>query len=205
MKIISLLGNCQMVTLCFYLQQLLDPSEYKINWLLYDPEFSRHLGSWSYKCKNKILKYEDSIDEIRRSDYIIYQEVIYSNISNPMVIEKLKKKITEIIKLPSIFLDINNYEASLEELKLRENKLMVNLKVSEIFERNRHRNVEELLLTKNHPTTFFFMELLKEIALKLNVPFFSDEIVECFMKDRNYMELPHYTPTKHPKKICHTI
>ena len=57
MKIISLIGNCQTVTLCFYLQQMLDPNRFQINWLKYGNEFDRHLGPWSQKCENKILKY----------------------------------------------------------------------------------------------------------------------------------------------------
>ena len=59
-----------MVTLCFYFQQLLDPREYKVNWLKYGSEFDRHLGSWSRKCKNKILNYYEAINEMKDSDII---------------------------------------------------------------------------------------------------------------------------------------
>ena len=202
MKILSLIGNCQMVTLCFYLQQLLDPSEYKVNWLSYGPEFEIHLGKWSQKCQNKIRSHDDSIKELHQSDFVLYQEVKSSKIANPAIIGMYKKNTTQVYKFPSVYLDFGSYEASIKELKFREINGSVDIKASEIFERNRHKTKNELMLTTNHPTTYFFMEFLRIIASKLNFSFFTDEMVKCFMNDNNYMELPPYFPTRLPKIIC---
>lgn len=203
MKIISLIGNCQTVSLCFYLQQLLDPNMYKVNWLLYGTEFRVHLGSWSMKCTNKVLAYDKIISEIQQSDIIIYQEVASSNFSNPLALYSLKKNSTQLIKLPSIYLEKQIYNESLLELKKREELKKVDIKVSEIFEKYKQLDYEQLMLTKYHPTTFLFIELLKILAEMIKIPFYSDEMIDCFMKDTNYMQLPPYYPPKGPRVICH--
>lgn len=70
---IIFIGNCQMVSLCYFFQLLLRNNN--IFWLLYGEEFKQHLGSWSNKCKNKILDYNLSIELIKNSDFIIYQDI----------------------------------------------------------------------------------------------------------------------------------
>ena len=52
---ITFIGNCQMVSLCFYMQQLFkNDKNYNIAWVLYSNYFIKHLGNWSIKCNNKI-------------------------------------------------------------------------------------------------------------------------------------------------------
>ena len=133
MKFISLIGNCQTVTLCFYLQQMLDPTRFQISWLLYGNEFNRHLnGQWSKKCLNKIRSYDNIVLEIKRSDYIIYQQVSTSNsnFSNQVILSSMVKKSCKLLKMPSIYLDKKNYDNSLENLRQRENMLEVDLNIS---------------------------------------------------------------------------
>ena len=74
--IITFIGNCQMLTLCFYFQQLLNNNN-NIYWILYGEEFKQHLyiTNWSDKCLNKILDYDKSIQIIKNSDIIIYQNI----------------------------------------------------------------------------------------------------------------------------------
>jgi hypothetical protein len=71
---ITFIGNCQILSLCFYFQQLLNENNY-ICWLLYGEEFKQFLGDWSMKCKNQITDYYDAIQKIKDSDIIIYQNI----------------------------------------------------------------------------------------------------------------------------------
>lgn len=70
---ITFIGNCQTTSLCFYFQELL--GDYNIYWLLYDNQFIKHLNEWSDKVKNKIINYDISLDIIKNSDVIVYQEI----------------------------------------------------------------------------------------------------------------------------------
>jgi hypothetical protein len=182
MNIISLIGNCQTLTLCFYLQQLLN-SSYEINWLLYHQSFKRHLGSWSNKCGNRIL------------DYNTYQEVQCSEFSREIILQDLKKPNCKLIKLPSIYLDYKNFDISIKNLEEREKKLNVDIIVSKKL---KSWFPKELMLTVFHPKTFLFLEIIRDITFILNTTFFEQEKVNHFLKDDNFMQLPSY---RHPSNV----
>jgi dTDP-4-dehydrorhamnose 3,5-epimerase len=71
--IISFIGNCQTIALCILLQRLLRKKPYLIVWLLYGDEFKEH--DWSLKCMNSFTEYEESLEQIKLSDVIIFQEI----------------------------------------------------------------------------------------------------------------------------------
>lgn len=78
--IITFIGNCQTVTLCYFFQLLLsDNNNYKIYWISYSDQFIKHLNEWSNKCENKITDYNGSIQIIKNSDVIIYQNISLSS------------------------------------------------------------------------------------------------------------------------------
>lgn len=193
MNVMSLIGNCQTVTLCFYLQQLLSPANYSVNWLMYGNDFRQHLGKWSYKCNNKILDYDVIISKIKESDVIIYQEIssYISNFSRTDVLKTLAKPSCKMIKIPSMWFNYSQFEDSMDEIKKRENSLNVDIKFSTIVEKFPGK---KLMLTVNHPNTFLFLEFLKEITTTLNLTFFSKEQIDYFLKDDNFMHLPPYIP-----------
>jgi hypothetical protein len=116
---ITFIGNCQTASLCFYFQQLLGSNN--ISWVLYGNEFLPHLGNWSNPIKNKIINYDESIQVIKTSDVIIYQE-ISTNRSLFCSTEKLESY--KLIKFPSIYLDYLNYDASILELKNEKQQIM---------------------------------------------------------------------------------
>lgn len=183
---ITFIGNCQSVSLCFYFQQLLDCN---IQWVMYGEEFREHLGFWSKKVLNKIIDYEKSLDIIKRSDVIVFQEICKdkSLFSNTDTLQTIKKDSCKLIKIPSIFLNYSNYDLSIEELKTREKENKVDVTISDIFERHRtHR----LMLTPCHPNTFLFLEVVNEICKILNIDSFSETKRNMFLKDTNYMKLP---------------
>jgi hypothetical protein len=181
---ITFIGNCQTVSLCFYFQQLL--KEYNICWLLYNEDFKIHLGNWSEKCKNKIVDENISIQHVENSDIIIYQ-VIENTIFNTCNLLKYKKDSCKLIKIPSIYLIYEDFDNSINNLIEREIKNNVDVKVSNIFLLFKNTN---LMLSCNHPTTFLFMEIIKQLCLFINIDFFKEEQYNIFLKNENYMELP---------------
>jgi len=183
---ITFIGNCQMLSLCFYFQQLLPEST--ISWCLYGDEFRPHVVKYSDKCKNKILDFDKSIEQIKQSQIILYQEIAKekSPFSNSITLHELAPT-AQFIKLPSIYLEYAKYDTSIIELEKRELEKEVDIKVSEIF--NKYRT-QTLMLTVFHPNTFLFLEVVKEICERLKIDYFSEDQRKRFLEKNNYMELP---------------
>ena len=203
MRNIGFIGNCQMIGLCFYLQELLG-NKYNIRWCLYTEKFKPslykrriidnlgrkiELKHWADKCRNKIIRYDDSMNFVKSCDVIIYQKISIqtSKFFNEENILKIKKPDAKLIKLPSIFINYKNYDRSLLELQKRENQNNVDIFVSQIIDKNKPTNI---MLSINHPTTFLFLEILKEICIILKINFFTNDQYLFFMKNMNFMELP---------------
>jgi hypothetical protein len=185
---ITFIGNCQTLSLCFYFQQLLNENN-NICWVLYDEEFKQHLGDWSVKCKNKIIDYDKSIQKIKDSDIIVYQniDVNKSLFSNTNTLRELTNNSCKLIKIPSIHLVYNDFDNSIKELINRENKNNVDIIISNIIYNFKDKN---LMLTCCHPKTFLFMEIIKLLCNLLNYNFFTEEQYNNFLKNENFMELP---------------
>jgi len=187
---ITFIGNCQTVGLCFYFQKMLNSrSLYNVAWVSYGEDITQHLGNWSLKCENKITDYENSIQRIKDSDVIVYQNVAVekSLFSNTQTLRKIKKNTCKIIQIPSIYLIYDDFENSIVELIRRENKNNVDVRVSKILMKFRHEN---LMLTSWHPSTFLFLEITKELCKMINLTFFRQGIYNYLLKNSNYMELP---------------
>lgn len=144
---------------------------------------------WSDKCKNKILQNDVSINFIKSCDVIIYQKINIqtSKYFNEENILKIKKPEAKLIKVPSIFINYKDYDKSLLELQRRENINNVDIFVSQIIDKNKSKNI---MLSINHPTTFLFLEVLKEICIILKINFFTNDKYLYYMKNKNFMELP---------------
>lgn len=185
---IIFIGNCQTLALCFYFQKLLTENK-NICWVLYGEEFRPCIGNWSVKCENKILDYDNSIQKIRDSDIIIYQEIdIHKSVfSNTNYLMQITKNNCKLIKIPSVYLIYDDFDNSIEKLIQRENENNVDVKVSNLFYKFRDNN---LMLTCFHPKTQLFMEIIKILCDLLNYNFFPDCEYNNFLKNENYMELP---------------
>ena len=168
--IITFIGNCQTLALCFYFQELLNDTE-NIRWVLYGDEFTRHVYGYAFRCKNLIGDGETIINQLQKSDVIIYQEIVKekSLFSNQHTLEIISKKGCKLIKIPSVYLDYQNCESSIKELQLREEKNNVDIKVSLILQKYLDKNP---MLSEDHPTTQIFMDMIKEICAILNIDFF---------------------------------
>jgi hypothetical protein len=178
-----------MVSLCFYFQQLLKSKNYNICWVLYGEEFKKHLCKWSIKCKNKILDYDNSIDKVKNSDIIIYQNISLDKtlFSNTKILQKIKKNTCKLIQLPSIYLFYDDFDNSIKNLISRENKNNVDIRVSNILYKYKKHN---LMLTYQHPNTFLFLKIIKSLCTILNIDFFTKEQYTKYLTNDNYMELP---------------
>jgi hypothetical protein len=185
---ITFIGNCQTVSLCFYFQQLLFNCN-NIQWVLYGDEFKMHLNEWSHKTENKIINYDISIDVIKKSDVIIYQEISKekSLFSNTETLQSIKKESCRLIKIPSIYFDYSNYDSSMKELKKREIINKVDISVSDILEKYKER---KLMITIDHPNTFLFLEIVNELCRILNINTFTTFMRDLFLENNNYMGLP---------------
>jgi len=185
---ITFIGNCQIVSLCFYFQQLLNENN-NIYWVLYGDEFIEHMGDWSIKCKNKIIDYNDSIQKIKDSDIIIYQniDINKSSFSNTKILHEITKRGCKLIQISSIYLIYEDFDNSIKELINRENKNNVDIKISNILYNFKDSN---LMLTYSHPNTFLFMEIIKLLCNLLDYNFFTDEQYNNFLMNENYMDLP---------------
>ena len=186
---ITFIGNCQTLSLCFYFQQLLNNKNYIISWICYGEEFKPHINEWSNKCRNKIIDYNVSIETIKISDIIIYQNIDEnkSSFSNTKELENLKKTSCKLILFPCIYLIYNDFDNSIKELINRENKNNVDIKVSNILSKFKSKN---LMLSCHHPSTFLFMEIIKLLCVLINVDFFTEDQYINFLKNENYMQLP---------------
>ena len=132
---ITFIGNCQMLSLCYFFQQLLHSKNYNIFWIAYSEDFKKHLGHWSNKCKNKITDNNISIKQIKNSDIIIYQNVKINQtvFAYTEKLNELKKDTCRLIQISSIYLIYEEYDNSIEKLQNRENINNPNIKVSYIF------------------------------------------------------------------------
>jgi len=187
---ISFIGNCQTVGLCFYMQQLKNIKEYNIYYLCYGDEFKPHLERWSDKVNNKIIEQYEAIEIIKNSDFIIYQEIDISKscFSNYNKLCELKNQSCKLIKIPSIYLNYNDYENSLKELQNREISKNVDITVSNIIEKSKN---DKIVFGINHPTTFLFLEIIKELCMILDINFFEKCEYDKYIENFNYMELPY--------------
>lgn len=185
---ITFIGNCQLISLCYYFQQLLESLDCNICWVLYGDEFRPYLDEWSNKVQNKIVDYVEGIHTIQTSDIIIYLEIsnAKSLFCNTEALRILKKDSCKLIKLPYIYLDYTNYESSLKELIEREMKHDVDITVSDILDNHKERILVRLI---NHPTTFLFLEVVDKICKLLNIDTFSSAQRNIFLQDDNYMQL----------------
>jgi hypothetical protein len=188
---ITFIGNCQKVSLCFYFQQLLNSSDYNICYIVSNKEFISNLGDWSDKCINKITNECEAIQRIKDSDIIIYRDfrIETSKYSNTTTLKKIKKISCKLINIPYISLGNAHCDYSIKKLINEENIHNVDIKVSDILYKFQHTNIK-LMLSLSHPTTFLFMEIVKNICTLLNLEFFTEEQYNKFLENENYMKLP---------------
>ena len=134
---------------------------------------------------NKILDYDSSIEKIKNSDIIIYQNIKLSRslFCNTETISQIAKKDCRLIQIPSIYLIYDDYDNSIKELRRRETLNNVDVLVFDKF-----KDIN-LLRGQNDPKTLLFMEIIQKLCLLLNINFFKDDLYNFFMQNDNFMGL----------------
>jgi hypothetical protein len=191
MILIGIIGNCQMLSLCFFLQKWLGNQGYDIRWICYSDEFQQHFGVWSDKCKKKILNPFTGIDFLKRCDYIVYQHIKKetSLFFHYNALLTYKKDSCKMISVSKIYITKDNTEESLDKLKNLDKEEANTIQVSNILDKH-NNNLPLLLLNKWHPTTFLFLEIMKELCTLMDAPFLSQSIYQSLIKQPNIMGLP---------------
>lgn len=179
-----------MLSLCYFLQELKPKPFSTISWAAYSPLFHRHLGQWSKKCKNLVLDTQKTLSHIRLSDVIVYQQCksTKSSYCNSEYLEKMKKRSCRLIQISSIYVDIPNFDSSIQDMVDRENTNNPTLRVSDLLKH--FYGKKDTMLNKNHPNTFLLLEIVKELSVMLKVPFFKNPEYNRFLTKRNWMQLP---------------
>ena len=193
MKYITFIGNCQLLCLCFFFQELLNDTNHIVKWICYGNEFVRaSQRKWAQKCKDRVYDYNEAIELIKLSDVIIFQEVCLekSLFCNKNTLTSLIKKDCNLVLLPSIHINYRNYNHSLKELQRREQLNDVDITVSDIIIKHKRENLMVNATSIKHPGTLFFMEIMKKICCHLNIQFFSKQKYNSFIKKKNFMKLP---------------
>ena len=194
---IGFVGNCQLLSLCFFTQFLLkENQEYTVRYISYDNTFNIHIDKWSDKCNNKILDYSEGIEYLMKCDYIIYNKIKKdtSIFFNTECIESYAKQNCKLISITSIYIQIEKYYQDISELLYRDITLNNTIKISTIiYEYMKDKelvNIKDLLITKNHPTTFLFLIIINKLCEIIEISSYSKEVFDLLIKNNNIMELP---------------
>jgi len=185
---IAIIGNCQMLSTAFYLQQNTD--KYLIKWCLYSESFIRHLGRWTDKCNDiMILDVNDCIEFIKEADIIICQKLSLnaSKYFNYNLILTYIKQNCKIITIPSIYCDMNDFDNSIKELQKRELENNNDILVSKIIIKNKNNYP---MITINHPTTIIFITIVNIIFTLINHPKICPYLRNYYLEKSNFIELP---------------
>jgi hypothetical protein len=205
MKQIVGIGNCQVLSLLYYIKSLLHLNdEYTFTYCLtkqirdsYDAITSYMYNNSIYQTINFVDDDKKIIETVKNADILIYQriDIIWGSIEFNNNADSIK------IHIPSIYFDafFNNaidFATSVTELTSRENKNNVDIIISD-FIVNNHEKVR-LFFSKNHPTTIIFLHLLYKICEKIHVNCEIDykNLLKNSIFNLNYTNLPGFDPYK---------
>jgi hypothetical protein len=190
MKKIAFVGNCQLLTLSFYLQHLLrNNKDYCVRWVCYSDNFIPHLtGTWDACSKNKITNANEGVEFVKDCDYIFYNPIKdeTSTFFSTNKLKDIKKESAELYEIISMCLDYNDLDNSINHLKDLDKDNEIQL--SAIIEEYKH-DLSKICLTFNHPTTLCFLKLTKEISRVMNIDYYNDNDLTELSKHRSYTGL----------------
>jgi hypothetical protein len=189
---ISLIGNCQMKGLAWYIQQL--DSNFDVKYIYTDIGMAPFAKKNFFKGKPTptIINVKASQNRLLESDYIIYQPIRPSRIKdfNYEDIQKYKTK-SQLISIGCFYcqnptkeiVDKKQYEekTGLLGMKQRADKFKLDIQVHKIIELHGVGAVS----TNNayHPKALYFIELVREICVKTGWSYYSDEQYNQYLRE----------------------
>ena len=191
---IGFVGNCQTLGLLFFFKDLVRDLNYELKWICY----REPLPNWKiirraktiFDCEQNIIQdIEEKINYLKKCNYIIYQpikEETSINFNFKKILSYSNKN-CKLISFITIFITKNrNFKKQIKELSRREQYYNTNIKISN-FLKNYEGNCEKIMLSRNHPTTITFLELIKQICNIININFFDD--TSKYLKNINFIHL----------------
>jgi len=188
---ISLIGNCQMKSLVWYIQQL--NSDFDVKYIYTDIGMGPFAKKNSFKGKSTptIINTKASQNRLLESDYIIYQPIKPSRIKdfNYEDIQKYNTK-CRLISIGCFYcqkptkemVDRKQYEekTGLLGMKQRAQKFKLDIHAHKIIE----LHGVDAVSTNNayHPKALYFIELVREICIKTGWSYYSDEQYNQYLK-----------------------
>lgn len=172
-KRFALIGNCQTAAICKYIREL--PDDHMAFWICPDSYINQ---TWikderifgSEQVKFHIFEDSKKREIIQTSDVLIYQP----NFTSLQLISENSSHNQFKIGIPPIL--VNSKEFMIE----KEEKYSTKIKVSEIIKK--HKDKVLYIRQENHPSTFLYLEILKEICSILGVRFFNQQSYDEIIK-----------------------
>jgi hypothetical protein len=174
---IALYGNCQTRALFFYIKKL-QPNA-NIKWICPDLAFDKKVHVWAHtqefegKFVESLYNVDKSIDFIKQSDVVIYQNIdtARSPQINQDIIKKHAKQNVDLISISSYYYD-SSLKNPLDGMISRESKLKVSISSVELIIKN--SNIHSMEQVHNHPNVHYFIDLCESICSMINWKQFSE-------------------------------
>lgn len=179
---ITLLGNCQTKALSWYIAQL--GQNVDVKWISIEP-FLKNWGpnpDFFGKSINVITDTQEGIKRLQSSDYVIFQH-IQINTSDNYNTDQLKKHVTrgKLISISSMYYNPTDpAQIYLKGMIERAEKFNVDIPAHKIIEKH---GSKIKMLEINHPSAFYFMELVREICKKTGLNYYSNKQYNQLLKE----------------------
>jgi len=182
---ITLLGNCQTKALTWYIQQLNE--NFDVKWV--QTKFGRGKnwakpGSFEGKPVPTVTGKENAIKRLMNSSFLIYQN-LSSEASDNFHNEKIKlyNPTCNFISISSFYFHPNNsQENGLTGMIHRANVFDIDVPAHKIIEQHGSK-IEIVNSQPNHPSTFYFLELVREICKRTGWDYYSEEQYNQYLKE----------------------
>ena len=184
---ISLVGNCQAKALVWYLSQLNEQFDVKyISIEMFRETFGR-LQNFEGKPTPSITNTQEAVERLQNSNFIIYQNILEST-SKDFNFKKIREysSVAKLISFSSMIYDPNDpnefYQKGMAD---RDKQFNVDITANQIIEK--HGNKVKVLkdtAKPNHPCSFYFLELVREICIKAKWEYYTNEQYNFYLKER---------------------
>ncbi|MBN2714706.1 MAG: hypothetical protein JXX14_02555 [Deltaproteobacteria bacterium] len=198
MKKICFIGNCQMLSLCIFFEELLDKSKYSVQWLCHHVSFHQHLGPWcrrpddptTFRCR-VILDEEQAREALLNCDILVYQSlsVKASPVFSPYLDNDgiLNLHCTKV-SFPSIHFKLDEVEHNYNYMKEKEQLHNISVPLADYLLEN--YQTRYLLLREQHPTTLFFKYLIEQVVKQAELEMDLAKLNDKKYDHVNYLGLP---------------
>jgi len=185
---ISLLGNCQAKALVWYLSQLNE--QFDVKYISIEVFRNVFGGDQNFRGKPtpSITNTQEAVERLQNSNFIIYQN-IEEDTSKNFNFKKIREysSVAKLISFSSMVYDPKDpHKFYQKEMAYRDKKFNVDITANQIIEKHGNKVKVQKKGTKkpNHPCSFYFLELVREICIKAKWEYYTDEQYNFYYKER---------------------